>query len=281
MEKKQLAVVVAVVGVLCSVALALPPMGPPRGTLRQGQFSAGFEYGYSDMDLEYSCKMKITAVNADDPDDIPYDESGKDSGKLEDFKTNMFFGNIAYGVVDNWDVFVRLGAADLEIEDDLEFSYGFAWGFGAKATFFQDGDITWGMLAQMTWFDPDDEDISFTEDLDDVEVDLSGSVEVDWWEIQIAAGPTWQLADNLCIYGGPFLHFVDGDYDEKATGSVDVEDETYDVTYKLACDLEEESMFGGYVGGQWDMAENASLYGECQFTGDAWGVGVGGIFRIP
>jgi len=280
MGKKQLAVVVVVVGVFCSAALALPPMGPPRGTLRQGQFGAGFEYGYSDMDLEYSWKEKITAVNTADPTDT-HSESGKDSGKAEDLKSNMLFGNIAYGIVDNWEVFVRLGAADMEIEDDLEFGYGFAWGFGTKATFFQDGDITWGVLAQVTWFDPDDEDISFDEEIDDVEVDLSGSVEIDWWEVQIAVGPTWQVGDTLCIYGGPFLHLVDGDLNEKATGSVDVEGETFDVTYNGAADLQEESVFGGYVGGQWDLAQNASLYAECQFTGDAWGVGVGGIFRLP
>ena len=36
---------------------------------------------------------------------------------LEDFETNMFFGTLGYGICDNWDIFVRAGAADAQ--DDV------------------------------------------------------------------------------------------------------------------------------------------------------------------
>lgn len=273
-----LAVVLMAVAVCSSAALALPPMGPPTATLGEGQFSVGVEYGYTDMEPEYSFKGTGTAT--DTVPVPPYSET--DKGTVDVFKSSMFFGTIGYGLTDNWEAFVRLGAADLELED-WEGGYGFAWGAGTKLTFAQEGDVTWGALFQWTWFNPGDDDITYADVILGVPVSISGESEVDWWEIQVAVGPTWQVADTVCIYGGPFLHFVDGKYDEKASGAMEVGTPpvTYNLSWKASADVEQDSMFGGYVGAQWDVVENASLYAECQFTGDAWGLGIGGIWRIP
>ena len=49
---------------------------------------------------------------------------------------------------------------------------------------------------------------------------------------------------------------------------------------KTSGDIEEESQFGGYVGASWDVRENISCYLEGQFTGDAWGIGIGAARRF-
>jgi len=73
--------------------------------------------------------------------------------------------------------------------------------------------------------------------------------------MQIAVGPTWKLNDTLSIYGGPFVHLIDGDVEN--------------------ADLEEDSAFGGYVGAEAALADNTSLFGEIQLTGSGWAIGAG------
>jgi len=278
MEKRRLVMgIVVAVGVFSSAALALPPMGRPMATLKQGQWDAGAEYGYTDMDLQADFKWENIRPG------VP-PVSGKESTTLKDFKSNMFFGRLGYGVSDNWEAFLRLGAADVKMQDGFDGGYGFAWGFGTKATFLKEDSVTWGGLFQVTWFNPGDDKLTDTETFTvgegQVDVPISGKGEVDWWEIQIAVGPTWQTG-NLCIYGGPFLHFLNGDYDEKLTGTLTTPG---DVISKATADIEQDSEFGGYVGAQWDLGtwiENASWSAEFQFTGDAWAFGTGMTWRLP
>lgn len=277
MEKRILLLVVIFMGVglLSSAALALPPIGPPKSGLDKDQFSAGFEYGYSDMDLEGTYKLEAEAPT------VPASFSFKEKINIEDFKNNMYFGNLGYGITDNWDVFVRLGAADLEIEDELEFGNGFAYGFGTKMTFAETDALTWGGLFQMTFFNPDDEGVSIDEDLGGGDsMTASGDLELDWWEIQIAVGPTWQMNDSICIYGGPFFHFVDGDAEGKYTGTANIGGTDYPASAKESVDFEEDSMFGGFVGAQFDLAENASFCVEYQLTGDASAFSTGIVWRF-
>lgn len=279
MEKRRLMITIVVVVGVCvitSVAVALPPMGPPMATLKQGQWSAAGEYGYSKMDLQADAKWSTTGPGLA--------ESGKESTTLKDFKSSMFFANLGYGVSDNWEAFLRLGAADVKMLDGFDGGYGFAWGFGTKATFFRQGEVTWGGLFQMTWLNPGDDKLTDTETFavgeGQVDVTISGKGEVDWWEIQIAVGPTWQTG-NLCIYGGPFLHFLNGDYDEKLTGTLT---NPGDVISKVTADIEQDSEFGAYVGAQCDLGnwiQNASWNANLQFTGDAWAFGTGVIWRLP
>ena len=81
-------------------------------------------------------------------------------------------------------------------------------------------------------------------------------------EIQIALGPTY-TAEGVMIYGGPFLHLIDGDMDLQSGAT------------KVSADLEEESEVGGYIGAQFDIMENAAINVEYQLTGDAQGIFAG------
>lgn len=230
MEKK--IIVILVVVLCCSVpSFGLSFMGAPKAGLEQGQFGVGLNYTLGEMDLDFSV----------------------DTGEVE---TNMLFVDLGYGIMDQWEGFARLGFAKAE-QDDIGFDGGnkFAYGFGTKVTITEQDAITWGGLFQMTWIEGDDT--------------ISGlDVDFDAYEIQLAFGPTYEL-DSMRIYGGPFLHLVDGDLDVTGvlpgwgavSGSVDVE---------------QESEIGGYVGAQFDLAENTTANVEFQFTGDAWAI-AGGI----
>jgi opacity protein-like surface antigen len=216
MEKKMLlvAVVLMVVALAGSAVLALAPMGPPTAGLKTGQFRVGVEYAHSDVDMEL------------------------DGEKLDGVTSNMIFANLGYGIMDDWEAFVRLGVANADVED-FSGDYGFALGLGTKVTFLKQENLNWGALFQINWLNSEDD------------------VELDAYDMQIAVGPTWKLSDTLSIYGGPFVHLIDGEISDDNG------------------DLEEDSAFGGYVGAEAALADNTSLFGEVQFTGAGWAIGTG------
>ena len=101
----------------------------------------------------------------------------------------------------------------------------------------------------------------------DAVLGYSLATEVDLFEIQVAFGPTFRPVDGVSIYGGPFFHIV--------TGKADLSGTISGIPATLSMDLEQESIFGGYVGAQIDIGEHVSLYVEGQFTGDASAVATG------
>ena len=251
MKKRMLllGVVLMVAGLWSSSALALPPMGPPMASLEQGQFSAGVDYSFSEMDVEGS-GHGLTATQ-------------------KDVETNMIFANLGYGLAPNLESFVRLGASNTEFEDfsgDTEFAYG----FGIKTTFAQEGDLTWGGLFQMSWLNSEDTGNVFFEGHT-----ITGKQEFDAYEIQIAVGPTYKI-EGLSIYGGPFLHLVSGNYDWSGT----VTGPVVNGSGSFSLDVEQESEFGGYVGALFDLTENASCCVEFQLTGDASAICTGIVWRF-
>jgi hypothetical protein len=189
MEKKWL-VVLVVVGLCSTVALALDPMGPPTAGLKQGQFEGSLEYSYSNMDLMV------------------------EGYKLRNVNVNKGYANLGYGIADNWEAFIRLGGAEADFKDDgMKYNgdIGFAYGFGTKATLYQQSpELKWGGLFQMSWAD-----LSGTAKYPDKEgIDLQAR------EIQIGVGPTWTPSKGFSIYGGPFVHILHADWND--TGSVDM-----------------------------------------------------------
>ena len=95
-------------------------------------------------------------------------------------------------------------------------------------------------------------------------------------EIQVAVGPTYKLADHISIYGGPFFHFVVGDLDDEFSqasgGGL--------LTSKYSWDVNESSIFGGYIGAKVDIAENFFFNIEYQQTAAADALSVGFVWRF-
>jgi hypothetical protein len=238
---KKLLVVLVVVGLFSTVALALDPMGPPTAGLKQGKFNGSLEYSYSNMDLRVE---------------------GSD---LKNVRMNKGYANLGYGIADNWEAFIRLGGAEADFKDeDGGFKYdgdiGFAYGFGTKATIWeQSPELKWGGLFQMSWAD-----LSGTAK----EIGGTGKEDVDLnaREIQIGVGPTWTPTKGFSIYGGPFVHFLHADWNGGAnTGSADIT---------------EANSFGGWIGAQVEVTENLPVCVEWQHTGDADAFGASIICRF-
>lgn len=98
-----------------------------------------------------------------------------------------------------------------------------------------------------------------------------GDYEIKLDEMQLAFGPTWKAAQGLKIYGGPFLHFVDGTMTEQSDALSD--------SSPHRKSIEEESWLGGYVGTELDLAQNTNVTVEGQFTADGWAVAAGIVFK--
>ena len=278
-----LAVIFIVIGLSGSIVMALPPMGPPRALVGQDQWAVDVGISHSKMDLEAFGKAQ------EDPDGAGWLPPSFARHEIEDYTSNMVLGRLSYGAYDTVDVFVCLGLSDAQ--DDmteelatgmdgnrytgLECGHGLAYGVGARATFWQEGDLVWGGLVQILWHNPAEGDI----DLAPTDGDpgrLTGDVELDIQEIQVAVGPTVQL-EGISVYGGPFLHFVTGDLDVDASGL-----DSFAALNRvdLSQDIREESEFGIFGGAQGEVDQDTAWFVEFQITGDAWGVGIGGVRKF-
>jgi hypothetical protein len=268
-------------GLLISVAQAGAPMGPPMATLGEGRWGIGGEYGHESIDL----RAFGTVTEA-----IPglFVDSYAQLADVKDLGSNMFFGTVAYGICDNWDVFARVGAADAR--DDvllfdpnnpnivgdrigLDGGFGLAWGVGTRATFCRAGPWSFGGLAQVTWFYPGDSDFRLT-GFTVPDESLVGSMNLTYWQAQISLAVAYQM-DTLSLWAGPFLQFVQGDLDLDADFLVG---ELPIGTVDASLDVEESSQVGAHFGANWKMADQWHLWGEGQVTGDSWLVGVGLVF---
>jgi len=279
------------VGLSSSVALALDPMGPAVASLKKGQYSAGVDYSHSTMDVE---------LNEGKGSWRQYQNSiliGSASGKLpsytiENMSLNKVYANIGYGIANNWEAFLRLGAADIDYKyrDDLWLSgqklfptgkkengdAGFAIGFGTRATFYDQNDLQLGGLFQISWAKSDGRQSgAYPPDAGGVYPkweaphEWSNSVDIEIIEIQVALGPTYQLMDGVSIYGGPFFHFIDGSVDAKYRESGTGLGNTFLYLTKHSYDIDECAIFGGYVGLQVNAIKNASFNIEYQHTAAA------------
>ena len=234
--------VIVVLSGLCSSSLALTPLGPPRAGLKQKQQSLGFVFASSEMDLEVSgYGMSYTATDID-------------------WKTYLV--RAGYGLSDDCELYSLLGFSKCST-DDFNGSSEFAWGFGTKFTVAKKDSVTWGGLFQMLSMSSED---SATTEVPYLGY-TSASVDVQMFDIQISFGPTY-TQDGFSIYGGPFLHFVEGELDVRANGD------------SASVDIEQKSEFGGYVGAQFALAESSSLFFEYQKTDDASAIAGGLVWRF-
>lgn len=266
--------------VCAGTALGGAPMGPPIATLREGQWSIGAEYGREEIDLE----AFGTVFEAIDDEFVFFYAQ---PFSLRDFRSNMFFGTIGYGLCENWNLFARLGTANARDdvilhpatsgfdEDRIRFDggYGFAWGVGTRATFCRWGPWTIGGLMQVTWFDPGDTGFMLTDPgLPDEAI--VGDLRVKYWQTQMSLAAAYRM-DFLRLWAGPFLQFVRGDLDLDGAFLID---DLFAGTIRSSADIKESAQVGAHFGASWDIADQWSLWGEGQITGDSWLVGVGAVF---
>jgi hypothetical protein len=247
--KKQVMLVAAIlIALSASTALAFDPMGAPSADVAKGQWRLGAEYSYSDMDVE----RQPTSWGSTADRDI-------------DSTIQKIWANIGYGLSENVSVFVRLGVANMEWDkiggssrewEGVDGDWGFAWGGGVKATLCESPGLKWGFVAQFSESDisGDEKDNSDEEGTYDIMLD----------EIQFAVGPTWDVAEGVRIYGGPFISLVRGHWSDTFDG---------DIHRKP---IEDQGWLGAYIGTELNLNEATLANFEYMLTADGWGV-TGGI----
>jgi hypothetical protein len=238
--------VVTIVVLFASPVWALTRMGPTVSSIGKGQLSLGAEYSTGETDMEAeSSDFGVGFV-------------------LSDVDTDMSFGRLGYGLFEGSEIFGRLGVSDVgdgsevfgragapELDDE---GNDFTWGAGANVAFGTDGEVNWGILFQVTGITSGETEFPLEWDMD-------------IYEFQVAVGPTYRM-DGLCLYGGPFAHFITADLDLKV------------VAPTASFDLEQESEIGGYIGLSAEIGDNTNLSVEYQYTDDADVIGIGLVHRF-
>ncbi len=253
--------------------LALDQMGPPVAGLEQGQFKAGVDFSYGEMDLETKDGSWVEYL-----DGAFLDAGEATNFTLEDFKTAKTFVNFGYGFADICEGFLRVGGTKGSFDDSIwldseEFDSGseLAAGGGVKATFFEDGGLRVGGLLQGSWGE-------YHGKLDAPHWAAPDFVELDLTEVQIAFGAAYTWEDRLTVYGGPFFHFVSGDLEDTVTEVDTISGGLLNSEY--VWELDEDSVFGGYFGAQLEIAESCSVSLEYQKTGAADAFGASILWRF-
>ncbi|HPC94770.1 MAG TPA: autotransporter domain-containing protein [Sedimentisphaerales bacterium] len=273
--------------VLCLVILSgsavrgAGPMGPPIATLEEGRWTVGLEYGYAETDL----RAHGTCLTMPEGEDAIY---SAEHVEIRGLTTRMVFGSLAYGVVDTWDLFLRIGVADAQDHANVHTTpfggsarrfnydggYGLAYGIGSRATFCHWGPWQFGGTMQVTWLDPGESDLVWS----DPEVPGSteiGSMDIDIWQAQMALAATYQI-DTVRFWAGPFLQFVQGDFDRRGETFTDGLS-TGHVT--CSSDIEETSHVGVHFGMIWEASNRTSCWVEGQYTRNSWVFGVGAAIQ--
>ncbi len=184
---------------------------------------------------------------------------------ISDLEINKIYVNFGYGFTDRWEVFARLGTAVLDIDqgenienfssligssDDLSLAIG----AGTRVTFFEWENISVGLLAQVSFVPIENFDgnpgtlFGYPASLD---------TKIHMTEVQIALGPTWNCTERLSIYGGPFLHLIDGVADLNAIVS--------GVALADSVGIEQSTIFGGYIGASMRLFESPNINCNVEF----------------
>jgi hypothetical protein len=242
-------------------------IGTPTAELDKGQWNLGFDYTYSDMDLD---KTRAKEVGVEDVDGDLVGWSATTKVKLKEFKVNRAYLTIGYGICDKWEVYGQLGGAGVKEKEkfldeqpewyDYTFDQGFAWGWGTRITLIQQDNVKWGVSAQMNFLDS-----SIDEKVSVPGYSSKDTSELEAWDLLIAVGPTIDM-DGWKLYGGGFYYDFQGDLTWKWSNS-DGE------WYKGSMDLEAASNVGGFIGAQFDLNEHIDITPEFSATADGWAVG--------
>ena len=268
----------------CVVPLyAGTPIGFPGNLLEQGQWRIGTSFTMSETDhweAQGSCMETVIGVGSN-----TYDQRFT----LENFKTNAIFGEVAFGIGENWDVFGRLGGVQGETtivtpgasigynnsgQTYLDGDYGFAGGFGARGTLYRQNHFHIGGVIQGTWFDPDDSRLSYSYPSPSTET-LTTEASLNYIQIHLSLAGIYQT-DTGYLWIGPFLQHTEGELEissEYAFNGVKAGEIT------CSGDLDSDTQLGIHLGGGFQLDQVTGQL-ELQLTSDSWSWSCGAVFEI-
>lgn len=168
----------------------------------------------------------------------------------EDQEIDTYMANLIFGLDEKWELQIDLGASVIDVEG-MGNKGDFAGGFVLRSTFAQDDKTKWGVASSAHWYETSG---------GGVYLGVPWTEENKWMEIQIAVGPSYS-DKRFCLYGGALLHFIDGEGKATIDG------------FPFTGDFKQDSIFGGFVGAQIEVAKNTYLGFDYMMTGSAQAIG--------
>lgn len=266
-----LALAFMIIGLGSSNVFAMDLLGPPTAELEKGMFRGGIDYSFSNMDLEL-----IEGEGSIYFDNAIVFEGDMESEIIKDFKVNTLYATVGYGIIENYEVFLRMGIANatfgdtlLEEGEDFESNFNFAIGGGFKATVYEGFNLKIGGVFQINWAELDGQLDSSSWDVPQPHL-----VEISTTEMQLAMGVTYLYSSRISIYGGPLIHFISGNFDYKFSRFRP--DDGFTDTREYSWEINEGPTYGGYIGTQIEIVKNSTANLEYQQTsnGNVFGVNV-------
>ena len=247
MEQGRLLSGVLLAAMLGSVALAGGPLGPPMSVLTPEQWTIDAGYYHEELGLSGCAEVREHyrewdfGSGPDDPnagwDDWELLDVWDQTVSLEDLKINAYMASLEYGLCENWDLIVRLGATSAKGDvvgaetywnwdydpnrpdydgewvtdvwrDSLDFGTGFAWQIGTAFTICQSGRWTWGGRMQFGMADAGSGSASYSETSVEEEdgyeyvyhEDEVVTGDLSWWQAVAYIGPSYQVNETLQLY---------------------------------------------------------------------------------
>ena len=145
----------------------------------------------------------------------------------------------------SYEIFARLGAADVEDDEDFESDFEPMYAAGIKGVFYQGQTFGWGGVLQGLYVDSFDDSINV--DGQKVDIELQES-----WEVELAF-PIHAKINNGLVYLGPLLY--------AATTDVVADDS------EIEGDIDEDGNLGA-VGGVAFRFDNISVDIEAKYRSD-------------
>lgn len=233
--------------VICSTqAFAFDPMGPPTARYKSLIAGAALQYSWSELDVERESVPSL----------------GLTSTTIEDLEINKIYGNFGVGLTDDVEIFFLVGGGDADPDEGNDSDTALLLGGGMKFTLMKEEPWKWGLLVQTSWGKFDFGEDSSTVNGNAVTVEEEDEL----YNIQLAIGPSYDLTDDIIIYGGPFFHWIRGEAELDYTIN--------GVPGKSDVDLEEEHVLGGYIGTEIAISETLTFNVEFQATGAGEAVGM-------
>lgn len=282
MKIKHLVLIHAVTFLSWTVSLqAGVPMGLPGSMLDEGQWHLGVEFGQGEADWSSHGQCTETVIGVGS-------ESYRQRFQIENLRTHTLFGQLAYGLTQDWDVFVRLGGVQAKSDIRapgvvfntgnggrvrLDGDYGFAGGLGTRATFYRREAWSIGGLLQGTWLEPGESRLAYRYP-NSTEMLLTNAM-LRYFQAQLSLAGMYQ-DENWYLWMGPFLQYTQGDLDLKAMYYFDNA-----AAGSITCTshLDDHTRPGFHLGGGLYI-NGLTCRLEGQFTAESWLWTVGVIIKV-
>lgn len=262
MNMKLSGTTILILSLCSSVTLARTPMGPPTTSHEKGKWSIGFNASETETDLKLHDTAGTTFFTRD---------------TAHDFEIESVMGKLAYGINDNWEISFGFGVSESQYTEatswttgpsieaigvDFESDSGYTAEIGTRVSIYDDGPLGIGASFQFNWLSLDGTYLQ-TKWTDFALDSLGGAeLEMDIMVFQFAPGISYEIFDDIKLYGGPLWQWIEGD------GSADGLNGS--LTGQVGeGDIKQDSVFGGLIGFYHNIGSDTTVNFEWSATGSS------------